>query len=66
MQLEALLRRMPAVLPALLPTMLEQAAVARNEHLRLEAFHLLVVSLKVRSGQCMMLCLSARCVPHPL
>lgn len=49
-QMEALLRRVPALMPALLPAMLQQAAAARNEHLRLEALRLLVASLKVSSG----------------
>lgn len=45
-QLEGLARRVPALLPALLPAVLKAAAAARNEHLRVEAFHLLAAVLK--------------------
>lgn len=46
-QLESLLRRVPALAPMLLPQVLQQAAQARNEYLRLEAFLLLAAALKV-------------------
>lgn len=46
-QLEALLRRLPALVPAALPGVVQQAGAARNEHLRLEALQLLAAILKV-------------------
>ena len=47
-QLELLLRRVPGLVPGLLPEVLKQAAVARNEYLQVEAFLLLAAVLKVR------------------
>ena len=52
-QLEALLRRAPALLPPLLPELLRQAAGARNEHLQLETLHLLATALKVGAAACL-------------
>ena len=45
--LETLLRRVPSLVPRLLPATLHHAAAARNEYLRLEAFVLLATALKV-------------------
>ena len=41
-------RSVPGLVPGLLPEVLKQAAVARNEYLQVEAFLLLAALLKVR------------------